>query len=322
MVRRSVSTSGEVQELVMANVITVTRQIAPVRAVFTAEHLAELARQAMVAEAELTPKPGLVDRRGSGSHDDLSLDLMRRSASAIAPYFAAMAAAAQSMPFSHALRTEVAAIGRAAESAMRQVTGGSNSHKGAIWILGLLVTAAGQGVDSSPNAIAQDGGLLARLPDRAQPQLVSHGEMVRARYGTTGARGEAFAGFPHVIQVGLPALRAARNSACTEANSRLSALLNIMVHLDDTCVLYRTGVEGLAAVQKGASDVLLAGGPGSVAGDQAMLRLDQELLIRNISPGGSADLLAATLFLDALERDQYAVEEDNSLSEEDTDGAN
>src|ERR1700752_4663932 len=77
--------------------------------------LAELARQALVAEAELTPKPGLVDRRGSGSHDDLSLDIMRRSASAIAPYFAAMAAAAQSMPFAHALRTEVAAIGRAAE---------------------------------------------------------------------------------------------------------------------------------------------------------------------------------------------------------------
>ena len=306
----------------MANVITVFRQVAPVREVFAAEHLAELARQALVAEAELTPKPGLVDRRGSGSHEDLSLDLMRRSASAIAPYFAAMAVAAQSIPFSHALRTEVAAIGRAAESAMLQVTGGSNSHKGAIWILGLLVTAAGQGVDSNPDAIAQDAGSLARLPDRAQPQLVSHGDMVRARYGTTGARGEAVAGFPHVIQVGLPALRAARNSGCTETNSRLSALLNIMVRLEDTCVLYRGGTEGLAAVQKGASDVLLAGGPGSVAGDQAMLRLDQELLIRNVSPGGSADLLAATLFLDALERDQCAVEEDNSLSEEYIYGAN
>jgi triphosphoribosyl-dephospho-CoA synthase len=306
----------------MANVITITRQIGLVRGAFAAEHLAELARQALVAEAELTPKPGLVDRRGSGSHEDLSLDLMRRSASAIAPYFAAMAVAAQSIPFSHALRTEVAAIGRAAESAMLQVTGGSNSHKGAIWILGLLVTAAGQRIDSNPDAIAQDAGSLARLPDRAQPQLVSHGDMVRARYGTTGARGEAVAGFPHVIQVGLPALRAERNSGCTETNSRLSALLNIMVRLEDTCVLYRGGIEALAAVQKGASDVLLAGGPGSIAGDQAMFQLDHELFIRKISPGGSADLLAATLFLDALERDQYAVEEDNSLSEEYIYGAN
>jgi triphosphoribosyl-dephospho-CoA synthase len=306
----------------MANAITVTRQIAHVRGSFAAQHLAELARQALVAEAELTPKPGLVDRRGSGSHSDLSLDLMRRSASAIAPYFAAMSAAAQSMPFGHALRTEVAAIGRAAESAMHQATGGSNSHKGAIWILGLLVTAAAQRIDSNPEAIAQDAGLLARLPDRAQPQLVSHGDVVRARYGTTGARGEACAGFPHVIHVGLPALRVARDSGCTETNSRLAALLNIMVRLEDTCVLYRGGIEGLAAVQSCASDVLLAGGPGSVAGDQAMLRLDHELFIRKISPGGSADLLAATLFLDALERDQYAVEEDNSLSEEYTYGTN
>jgi triphosphoribosyl-dephospho-CoA synthase len=102
----------------------------------------------------------------------------------------------------------------------------------------------------------------------------------------------------------------------------LSALLNIMVRLEDTCVLYRGGAEGLAVVQKGASGVLLAGGPGSVAGDQTMLQLDRELFSRNISPGGSADLLAATLFLDAMERGLYAVQQENSLSEEDTYGAN
>jgi len=306
----------------MAKMLPVLRQVAPIRGVFAAEHLAELARQALVAEAELAPKPGLVDRRGSGAHSDLSLDLMRRSASVIVPYFAAMGAAAQLMPFSQALRTEVAAIGRAAESAMLQVTGGSNSHKGAIWILGLLVTAAGQDIESNPDTIAKGAGLLASLPDSVRPQLVSHGDMVRARYGATGARGEAFAGFPHVVQVGLAALRAARNNGCTETNSRLSALLNIMVRLEDTCVLYRGGTEGLAIVQKGASDVLLAGGPGSVAGNQAMLRFDQELFTRNVSPGGSADLLAATLFLDALERGQYAVDEDNSFWEEDTYGKN
>jgi triphosphoribosyl-dephospho-CoA synthase len=306
----------------MADVISVLRPVAPIRGMFAAEHLAELARQSLVAEAELTPKPGLVDRRGAGAHSDLTLDLMRRSASAIAPYFEAMGTSAQSMPFDQVLRTEVAAIGRTAESAMLQVTNRSNAHKGAIWILGLLVTAAGQSIDSNPETIAQDAAFLARLPDRAQPQLVSHGDVVRERYGVLGARGEAFAGFPHVVQVGLPTLRAARNSGCTETNSRLSALLHIMVRLEDTCVLYRGGTEGLAVVQKGASDVLHAGGPGSVAGDQAMLQLDHELFIRNISPGGSADLLAATLLLDALERGQYAVEEDNSPSEEDSYGTN
>jgi triphosphoribosyl-dephospho-CoA synthase len=299
----------------MATVLPILRQVAPIRSVLDAGQLAELARQALVAEVELTPKPGLVDRRGAGAHSDLSLDLMRQSAAAIAPYFEAMGDSAQSMPFDRGLRTEVAAIGRAAESAMLQATNGSNAHKGAIWILGLLVTAASRGIDLNPAAIAQDAAFLARLPDRAQPQLLSHGEMVRARYGATGARGEAFAGFPHVLHVGLPTLRAERNRARTETNSRLWALLNIMARLEDTCVLYRGGAEGLAIVQKGASDALLAGGPGSVAGELAMLRLDQELLIRNISPGGAADLLAATLFLDALEQGQNAIE-DNSLSEE------
>jgi triphosphoribosyl-dephospho-CoA synthase len=298
----------------MAIVHPILRQVAPIRSVLDAGQLAELARQALVAEVELTPKPGLVDRRGAGAHSDLSLDLMRQSAAAIAPYFEAMGDSAQSMPFDRGLRTEVAAIGRAAESAMLQATNGSNAHKGAIWILGLLVTAASRGIDLNPAAIAQDAAFLARLPDRAQPQLLSHGEMVRARYGATGARGEAFAGFPHVLHVGLPTLRAERNRARTETNSRLWALLNIMARLEDTCVLYRGGAEGLAIVQKGASDALLAGGPGSVAGELAMLRLDQELLIRNISPGGAADLLAATLFLDALEQGQTAIE-DNSLSE-------
>jgi triphosphoribosyl-dephospho-CoA synthase len=299
----------------MAIVHPVLRQVAPIRSVLDAGQLAELARQALVAEVELTPKPGLVDRRGAGAHSDLSLDLMRQSAAAIAPYFEAMGDSAQSMPFDRGLRTEVAAIGRAAESAMLQATNGSNAHKGAIWILGLLVTAASRGIDLNPAAIAQDAAFLARLPDRAQPQLLSHGEMVRACSGATGARGEAFAGFPHVLHVGLPTLRAERNRARTETNSRLWALLNIMARLEDTCVLYRGGAEGLAIVQKGASDALLAGGPGSVAGELAMLRLDQELLIRNISPGGAADLLAATLFLDALEQGQNAIE-DNSLSEE------
>jgi len=299
----------------MAIMLPILRQIAPIRSVLDAGQLAELARQALVAEVELTPKPGLVDRRGAGAHSDLSLDLMRQSAAAIAPYFEAMGDSAQSMPFDRGLRTEVAAIGRAAESAMLQATNGSNAHKGAIWILGLLVTAASRGIDLNPAAIAQDAAFLARLPDRAQPQLLSHGEMVRARYGATGARGEAFAGFPHVLHAGLPTLRAERNRARTETNSRLWALLNIMARLEDTCVLYRGGAEGLAIVQKGASDALLAGGPGSVAGELAMLRLDQELLIRNISPGGAADLLAATLFLDALEQGQNAIE-DNSLSEE------
>jgi triphosphoribosyl-dephospho-CoA synthase len=296
-----------------ANPVTKAFDIFPAHR--SSARFAELARQALVAEAELTPKPGLVDRRGSGSHTDLSLELMRRSAAAIAPYFAAMATVSSTLPIGLSLRASVAAIGRDAESAMLRKTGGSNAHKGAIWVLGLLVTAANQTDDLLPASIAANAGVLARLPDRARPQVVSHGDLVRNRYGAAGARGEAYAGFPHIVDVGLPALRDARRRGCSEAHCRLSSLLLIMTHLEDTCVLYRGGREGLAIVMEGARGVLAAGGPESLAGKKALHRFDRELISRRISPGGSADLLAATLFLDALERGQQEIERDNSLSE-------
>jgi triphosphoribosyl-dephospho-CoA synthase len=246
----------------------------------------------------------------------LSLDIMRRSASAIAPYFTAMAAASCIAPMDQSLRAEVAAIGREGEAAMLRETGGSNAHKGAIWVLGLLVTATAQSGSLHPGAIAKDAGLLAQLPDSAHPQLVSHGDLVRSRYGAMGAKGEAYAGFPHVVKVGLPALRAARECRLSETNSRLSSLLAIIASLEDTCVLYRGGDKGLHTVKQGAREVLASGGPGCDAGDEMLRRFDRALFAKNISPGGSADLLAATLFLDAIERRLYDVERDNSLLEE------
>jgi triphosphoribosyl-dephospho-CoA synthase len=285
------------------------------------EQLARLAWQVLVAEAELTPKPGLVDRRGSGSHTDLSLDRMRCSARTIAPYFAEMAFAAAVAPMDQTLRATVAAIGREAEAAMLRTTAGSNAHKGAIWVLGLLVCAASQSVDLPSENIARNAGYLARLTDRARPQIVSHGELVRNRYGATGARGEAYANFPHVIGIGLPALTEARRTGRTERDSRLIALLEIMSHLDDTCVLYRGGTEAQELVHRGSTHVLEVGGPGTPEGNAALRDLDREFVRRRISPGGSADLIAAALFLDALEHGQTELEKDNSLLEE-ADGTN
>src|SRR3981189_1729653 len=107
-----------------------------------AARLADLAREALIAEAELTPKPGLVDRRGAGAHTDLSLAIMRRSALTIEPYLYQMAVISSRTHLSQALREQLAVIGRDAERAMLKATNGSNSHKGGIWILGLLISAA------------------------------------------------------------------------------------------------------------------------------------------------------------------------------------
>jgi triphosphoribosyl-dephospho-CoA synthase len=287
---------------------------APATAGLHSRQLASLAKDALIAEAELTPKPGLVDQRGSGTHTDLSLEIMRRSAKTIEPFFARMAAVATDSPIDGTLRAVLGTIGREAETAMFKATNGSNSHKGAIWILGLLVAGTSSQVDAKPTRVAERASQIARLPDRACIQPVSHGDAMRVRYGATGARGEACAGFPHVIHVGLPGLAAARAYGLTEEESRLHALLHIIASLDDTCVLYRGGAEGLQFVKKGARRVLEAGGPGCAAGEEAFSRFDRELSVKRISPGGSADLLAATLFLDALVGSKGTVREDNSLN--------
>ena len=278
---------------------------------------ARLARQALIAEAELTPKPGLVDRRGNGAHTDLSLDLLRRSATAIEPHFYEMAAVSQGARPCQSIREQLAVIGRRAERAMFEATGGSNAHKGAIWALGLLVSALAMHDRGSATAYAAaaTAAEIASFEDRALPRLVSHGDAVERQYGVAGARGEALSGFPHVMKVGLPMLRRRRGSGAPEEVARLDSLLGIMSHLDDTCLLYRGGAEALRVAKEGALAVERAGGSGSVSGREKLQTLDRRLLALNVSPGGSADLLAAALFLDAVEYGQDDVQADRSLLE-------
>jgi triphosphoribosyl-dephospho-CoA synthase len=288
-----------------------------------ATRLASLARQALIAEAELTPKPGLVDRRGTGAHNDLSLAVMRRSALAIEPYLREMALISGGNQPSQALRERLAVVGREAEHAMLKATTGSNAHKGAIWILGLLTSAAAmQDGRRVPAArIAGAAKKIASFEDRATPRLVSHGDLVAKRYGVAGARGEALGGFRHAVEIGLPILHSRRANGGTETVARLDTLLGIMSCLDDTCLLYRGGEEALVAAKAGAAAVESAGGSGTVLGMRRLQRLDRRLLELGVSPGGSGDLLAAALFLDAVERGHSEVQADQSGSE-DAYGAN
>ncbi|MGF6232645.1 triphosphoribosyl-dephospho-CoA synthase [Inquilinus ginsengisoli] len=264
--------------------------------------LADLAAWALVEEAELTPKPGLVDRRGSGAHRDLDLETLRRSAQALRPAFRAMAEAAQGRQPDPSLREELAAIGRAGEIHMMTATGGSNAHRGAIWALGLLLAGTVIAGPAGPRRIAETAAAIARCPDRFAPQASSNGEQARQAHGAAGARGEAQTGFPHVVTIALPALRASRAAGATETEARLDALLAVMASLDDTCLLHRGGRPALEAAQAGARAVLAAGGTAVLAGRAALQALDANLLARWVSPGGSADLLAAALFLDRIDR--------------------
>jgi len=257
---------------------------------------------ALIEEAELTPKPALVDRRGNGAHHDLDLERLRLSAGALRDGFAAIARAASGAEPSLRLREQLGRIGREMERRMLAATDGSNAHRGAIWTLGLLVAAAAQRrSESHPASIAATAAALARLPDRFAPRPLSNGERARLRFGATGARGEAQAAFPHAILVGLPTLRAARGRGVPEDCARLDALMAIMASLDDTCLLHRGGRAALQAAKAGAWAVLAEGGTASPAGLQRLHRLHDELMRLWASPGGSADLLSVTLFLDLLE---------------------
>lgn len=270
-----------------------------------AERLADLAVDAMIDEADLSPKPALVDRRSSGAHTDLHLGLMHASALSLWPAFKQMADAAIAIgEINPLLRETIGRLGREGEAAMMRTTNGVNTHRGAIWALGLLVTAAALNPDElSPEALCQRAGDLALIEDRHQTanQSHSHGQTVVQKYGAMGAREQAQAGFPAVIQTGLPQLLRSRAAGHGEQNARLDALLAIMTTLSDTCVLYRAGEAGLHAMQHGAQRVLDAGGSATLSGRRALNQLDQQLLGLNASPGGAADLLAACLFIDRLE---------------------
>lgn len=265
-----------------------------------AERLADLAVDALIDEADLSPKPALVDCRGNGAHTDLHLGLMHASALALWPAFKEMAEAALDIgEVGLPLREAIGRIGREGEQAMLVTTNGVNTHRGAIWALGLLVTAAAL----QPKSIALCAARLALLDDRYAPKPLSHGAQVAQRYGAHGAREEAQLGFPSVLQRGLPQLQKSRANGHGEQNARLDALLAIMTELADTCVLYRAGEPGLHAMQSGAQAVLDAGGSASLSGRRRLHELDQQLIALNASPGGAADLLAATLLLDRIERD-------------------
>lgn len=267
-----------------------------------AEWLARTATQCLIDEARLSPKPGLVDSRGNGAHHDLTLALMERSAHSLTSTFQALAQQSWQRPADIALRQTVGRLGREGEKQMMTATDGVNTHRGAIWALGLLVSAvAMHGGTGSAQQVAATAAELAKLPDAAAPRVFSKGLRATHRYQVPGAREEAQQAFPHVMQRALPQLRLSRLNGSSETQARLDALMAIMTSLTDTCVLSRAGLEGLDAMQDGARAVLRAGGCAHPAGQAALAMLDDQMLALNASPGGAADLLAATLFLDRIE---------------------
>lgn len=268
-----------------------------------AEHcsglLGQLAVDALLEEARLTPKPALVDMNNSGAHTDINIDLMLRSAHSLQSMFVEIGRVAFQQKPSWDLKEEIAVIGCSGEATMLKETGGTNTHRGAIWSLGLLTAGAAMNEQgTSARTIAATAGALARYFIPLEADKISNGYCVKQNYGVQGARGEAQDGFPHLMDIALPALYKARENGIPESFARLDALIALIASLDDTCLLHRGGIEALMAAKNGARAILDAGGISTAKGWREFQKLDEELIARNASPGGSADLLAAALFLD------------------------
>lgn len=273
---------------------------APPRRGLDAERLGRLASLCLKLELNTYPKPGLVSHVDNGSHRDMDADLLCRSADTLEPFLRDLAVAGAEGAGMNRLR----AIGVAAERAMLAATCGVNTHRGAIFGLGLLCAAAGY---RSALGIGKPlGELVSQRWGEAilsgPISLRSHGAVAARRYGAGGARAEAACGFPSVYHVALPALRAARTFAPHDEEAvRVQTCMTLIAEVTDTNILHRGGADGLRFAQDSASAFLAAGGVGCSRWHERAVGVHRAFVARNLSPGGSADLLAMALFVDRVE---------------------
>jgi len=263
--------------------------------------LARAAVAAMRDELQAYPKPGLVSPVDSGAHADMDFELMCRSAESLLQPFASLAAAGRAAAsFEQAL----VPLGIEAESGMLAVTRGVNTHRGAIFSLGLIVAAIARA--QSVTAIPSPAAVRAALRDTwgvaldahaARGDEASHGGLVRRRTGRDGARREAARAFPSVFETGLPTYRDAREAGLDDNAASVHSLFALMSTLDDTTVLYRGGLEAGSFVRQSAADFLAEGGCHRSDWFGRAEALHRAFVARNLSAGGCADLLACTLLV-------------------------
>ena len=281
-----------------------------------AEYIGEQVYSALVQEARLSPKPGLVDTINNGSHKDMNLHTFEQSAVSLRPFFTQFVL--KGMTIAHLPEKQILAdirpIGLLAEKAMFEATNGINTHKGAIFSFGLVCTAMGRllaqqnaiqnsvkfDINSICSLVAQFAqGLTDELKHYPDHLPVTAGVHLFRKYGLTGARGEAESGF-NLIQTLLQQFDEFHQ--LDREHRLLILLLHLMATNPDTNVVHRGGLDGLHFIRQTAQDLLA---DQHVVSDKAILtralmKFDAACIERNLSSGGSADLLALAIFFLSL----------------------
>jgi len=252
--------------------------------------IAHLATQALQAELDTTPKPGLVDKDNNGAHRDMDYALMQRSIDTLHPYFVKLAllGSADALPSHTAIRD----AGIEAEKAMLSATNGVNTHKGALFSMGLAVVAAAheKDTDSLQTTIK---ALAASFPETNG----THGSKAKLlSKGTTAIKGaldNAREGYEMLFAEWLPFYIERRKER--DAHTLHKTLLRIMCDLDDTNVIYRTDLATAEEVKQEARALL------DNFSKAALKDMDRHYTTRNISPGGAADMLSLTIFIGSIQ---------------------
>ena len=271
--------------------------------------LARLACQSLLDEVLTTPKPGLVDRANSGSHRDMDVFTFSASISALHPYFARCAGIGWDTAQEDPAKTFslLRGPGRLAEGLMLEATDGINTHRGAIFSMGILCAAAGRLPRSRWKAepllstcAAMTRGLTRRDLGDAPEGTPTFAQALYLSTGNPGPRGEAEQGFPHVRDDGYPAFRRALQEGRSLNDAGCVALLALMARNPDTNLVRRGGQELLARVQACSLKLLSGDFPSDM---RALSAFDQDMIRLNLSPGGSADLLSLCFMLYFLEEE-------------------
>ena len=263
-------------------------------------HIAAQAVKALLYEVCTAPKPGLVDRENSGSHRDMDIFTFMGSAAVLQPYFADCALAGMRGADLDGIRF----LGKAAEQTMLAETKGVNTHKGAIFTMGLLCAAAGRSDGTEPESVlTQLADLCRGLTQRdfagiTEENAKTVGEKLYAAYGITGVRGQVESGLPAVLHTGLPVLREGLERGFSLERSGCAALLAMLTATVDTNMIARSDRETARSISR---EVALLLARDRYPDADKLRALDELFTDRNLSPGGTADLLAATYFLHFLQ---------------------
>ena len=278
--------------------------------------IAALATRALTDEVNTTPKPGLVDRANSGSHRDMDLNTFEASIGALAPYWEECVKIGQETaglaPEDTFAGLRIA--GKRAEQDMLRATGGVNTHKGAIFTLGAVCGAAGrlwkpeepcrdadrilaECAALTKTAAEEDWTAAEGIPE----EELTAGQRFYRTYGLTGIRGETAAGLPGVRETALPVFEKALAAGRSRNDAGAVALLHLIARGTDTNMIARGGRE---TAERAAEEVRALLEEDPLPAMEEIRKLDESFIARNLSPGGCADLLAATYFLHDLKRNE------------------